>query len=237
MNININPMLVYKGLLSVICLLVIANSLGIISKYFLDHEHVFGLIRLFDLNKEANIPTLFASCLHLFASILLLIIVLMHKKNNTVSLYWAGLVIVFMFLGLDEISGIHEMLITPVRSSMNATGYLYFAWVIPYGIFTLILFLLYIRFLIDLPRKILCLFILSGFMFISGAIGFELLGGKHYELSGYDLEYALYVTCEETLEMLGVATFIYALMTYIVDTFTSVSIVIIKGNNAKNKLL
>jgi hypothetical protein len=69
------------------------------------------------------------------------------------------------------------------------------------------------------------LFLVSGATFISGAIGFELFGGRHLELHGNNnATYALFQTCEETLEMLGIALFIYTLLTYIVDQFGTLQI-------------
>lgn len=61
---------------------------------------------------------------------------------------------------------------------------------------------------------------MAGALFLSGAVGFEMLEGKHVAQEGLagkdDLYYMLLVTCEETLEMIGVIVFIYALTTYYV---------------------
>ena len=58
--------------------------------------------------------------------------------------------------------------------------------------------------------------IISAVIFISGALGFELIGGFWYELRGDEnIIYAILTTCEESLEMFGVQVFIYALMFYI----------------------
>ncbi|MCH6258321.1 hypothetical protein MLD52_17295 [Puniceicoccaceae bacterium K14] len=62
------------------------------------------------------------------------------------------------------------------------------------------------------------LFVSSGLIYVSGAIGFELIAGKYDEQFGEEtLMYSFLYTCEELLEMFGVALFIYALLVYIVD--------------------
>ena len=60
------------------------------------------------------------------------------------------------------------------------------------------------------------LFLISGSLFVLGAIGFEILGGWQEEIYGkFGIFYAICYTCEEFLEMLGVVIFNYSLLTYI----------------------
>ena len=69
------------------------------------------------------------------------------------------------------------------------------------------------------------LFVTSGAIFTSGAIGFELIGGYHAEIHGREnIAYALITTGEELLEMFGVALFIYGLLHYISIQYTDLSI-------------
>lgn len=54
-----------------------------------------------------------------------------------------------------------------------------------------------------------------------------MLGGRWFEMYGkHNITYSILYTCEETLEMLGIALFIYALLTYIVGQFESLSITV-----------
>ncbi|GAA3535630.1 hypothetical protein GCM10022394_14040 [Zobellella aerophila] len=69
------------------------------------------------------------------------------------------------------------------------------------------------------------LFVFSGVVFVSGAIGFEMLAGRYVELHGKgNLIYSFFYTCEEFLEMLGIVIFIYAVLMYMVGEFKSFSI-------------
>jgi len=135
---------------------------------------------------------------------------------------WFVLSMIFLFLSFDEIFGVHERLIGYTRETFNLSGYLYFSWVLPYGIVTAFIAIIYIPFLARLPNKIRFLFILAGLIFVLGAIGIEALGAKHFESFGGDnLEYVLYYTLEEFLEMIGISIFIFALLLYISNNHLS----------------
>jgi hypothetical protein len=59
------------------------------------------------------------------------------------------------------------------------------------------------------------LFFVSGSLFVLGAIGFELIGGQHADMYGTNnITYEIITTCEELLEMLGIALFIYTLLSF-----------------------
>lgn len=209
----------------IILILLSINILGIVTKFYFDHDTVYGLIRLFDFDTERNIPTFFSSLVLICSSLLLFIITTLHRKNGSRYLPWLGLALIFLFLSIDEIASIHERLKLPVREMLNPSGLLYFAWVIPYGIATAIIAAIYFRFLINLPGRILVLFVISGLTFVSGAIGLELLGGRHYELHGPDnITYLIMYTCEEFLEMSGSAIFLYSLLLYMNHQFKPLTI-------------
>ncbi len=55
-------------------------------------------------------------------------------------------------------------------------------------------------------------------LYVGGAIGFELIGGRYSELHGaQNLTYSMIATTEESLEMAGVIFFIRALLVYIAE--------------------
>lgn len=227
MNFQVHPRQVLAGLLYLILGLLLLNVLGIVSEFYLDHDYVHGLVPLFRFEREANVPTLYSSIALLFSSALLLIIAKKNRRIGSAYFPWLGLAVIFLFISIDEIASIHERLIAPVRESLGTSGLLFFAWIIPYGVALLVFVIAYSRFLFRLPKKISALFVISGAIFVSGAIGFEMLGGWRFEMYGnHDLVYSLYYTCEETLEMVGIAIFIYALLTHIVRQFGSLTVVV-----------
>ncbi len=150
MNIIFEPKKAATYLGAIIAFLIAAYIAGFISRYFLGHDYVFGLVPLFDLDVEGNIPSLFSSVSILLCSGLLYIIGTAHMKDgNKESYYWMGLAAIFLFLALDEGATIHERLIGPMKGIMEDTGYPYLTWVVPYIIFSTGIGLIYLRSLLS----------------------------------------------------------------------------------------
>jgi len=224
-NIEIYPKRVFTYFLFVILLLLSINILGIISKYYFGHDNVYGLVKLFDFDTEKNIPTFYSTIALFFVSVLLLFITLAHKKLKSSYFPWLGLAIIFLFLSVDEFVSIHERFTTPVSKLLIRSCQVHpAAWTIPYGIALIVLIIVYFKFLMGLPRRIRNLFLLSGAIFVTGAVGFEFFGGHHVKLYGEEnFVFSLFYTCEEFLEMLGIALFIYTLLLYISTQFRSLT--------------
>ena len=148
----------------------------------------------------------------------------MRRKQS--AYMWIFLAVIFLFLALDEFSSIHEKLGAPVRELLNASGAFYWAWIIPYGVLLVILAIIYARFIIELPAKPRRFMLISAFVYVTGALGFEMLDGWYLELhkGQEDLIYSLISTFEESLEMIGLLTFVYALMIYIEESHNGLTI-------------
>ncbi len=220
MYVHLNPKYIFKVLIIIIIILLTANIFSIAAKlnYFLDYsnqDYTRVLSNLFDFNIEKSIPTMFSSFILFFSAILLGLLGIKDKKNGLKYSPWFGLSAIFAFLSIDEMMELHEHLVTIVKTVIPASGILYYAWIIPYGIGLIILFVIYYKFLTRLPKKTLYLFILAGFIFVFGAVVIESFSGREHDLNGINtLTYCVMYTAEECLEMLGVSLFIYALLSY-----------------------
>jgi hypothetical protein len=147
------------------------------------------------------------------------------KDSNRPYFGWYGLSVVFYFLAIDEAISIHEMFNKFARDNFGIGGVFYYGWIIPYGIALLVLLGVYIPFLRMLPMDIALLFIVSGLIFVFGAVGFEMLGGRYKDLYFEETKmYIVYFTIEEFLEMTGISLFIYSLLTYISDHIGKIKI-------------
>lgn len=197
-----------------------ANVVGIVFKFYFDSGYIYGIVPLFDFNTEINIPTIYSSLALMFCSIMLSAIALIQKRLDFSYFHWIGLALIFLFLSVDEIASLHERLTYYVKQFLNTSGMFFYAWIIPYSIALTVFVITYFRFLLHLPKRIMFLFIVSGVIFVSGAIGFEMLGGWQAELYGVDnIRYCLCYTCEELLEMFGIVVFLYTLLSYITTEF------------------
>ncbi|MEE4146099.1 MAG: hypothetical protein V2I26_14950 [Halieaceae bacterium] len=228
MDIRISPRNVLRYLLAMIALLLLANCLGIAwFMVFPPKVQMPLLVNLFNFNLEANVPTLYSACQLVLTSLLLLSVGVARRKRQQGCIAWKLLAFIFLFLAIDEASSIHEQLTVVTRQALGTSGYLFFAWVIPYGIATLLLLLLFAKFLIDLPPRTRMLFLFSAAIFLGGTLGLEMLGGRYVTSPGAtELTYSVIYTLEEVLEMVGIALFIYAILDYMTTTFSRMSYVV-----------
>lgn len=215
MKITLDASKIIK-LLSMVAILLITIHCIILGIYFyIGDPKVFDFVRMFDLDMERNVPTLFSSALMLIAAFLFYLLSkspLEQKKGSRP--FWLGLSFVFTFLAFDESAKIHEQIGDFTENFVDASGYLYYPWVLSYSILILILGLFYIRFFWRMPSKLFWSFMGSAAMFLSGAIGFELLGAKESSIQGTDtVLYSIFYTIEESLEMFGVIFLIWILLT------------------------
>ncbi len=222
MNVNLTPKTVFVGLLILISLLIVANIMALALEVYFDKR----MLRILQLGEEQNIPTLYASITLFLTGILLALIAIEHRGLSDPYIAWAILALLFMFLSLDEFAMLHERLIIPVRNILGTSSYFSFAWIIPYGIGLFVFVAAYAKFLLRLPRRTMTLFILAGFTFVLGAIGIEMIEGMVHETYGFTHIFQLLQTVEESLEMIGVAMFIFALLEYMVIQFGSLNITV-----------
>ena len=105
----------------------------------------FDFIRMFDLDMERNIPTLFSSAIILISAFLFYLLSKTPSEQKKGSRpYWLAISVVFTFLAFDESAKIHEKLGDYTENFVDATGYLHYPWVISYSILIVILGLFYV---------------------------------------------------------------------------------------------
>jgi hypothetical protein len=217
--IALSPSRIARILAGTACLLIVLSMVGQTIAYVTGHDSLLGLVQLFDLDNEHNIPSFFSASDLLFASVLLAIIAVRKRHDrDPFSRHWGILSVVFVYLALDEAAALHESLSKPVRLLLgtHVGGALFFTWVVPYLVGTLLVALAYRRFLFALPARTRLLFILAALLLVGGALGMEMVEGPYAAVHGVrNLGMTVFSTIEESLEMAGVVVFNYALLTYI----------------------
>ena len=242
--IFISPNSFLKILSVVIVLLTLASAAGSLSEQlsidnYLLAEARDSFIRLFIATGEANIMAWYSSSALLLCSFLLGIIAQAKKINHGVYiLHWWILSLAFLYLSVDEAAVIHEMGRLPMRYLFNLGGIFYYGWIIPAGIAVLIFGLAYLKFLAHLPSKTKWLFVVSGGIFVGGAIGTVAIVGLLNDFYGQgriasDEMLISIKTIGEFFEMLGIVIFIYALLDYMSSHFKQVSFQIVNQQPEK----
>lgn len=175
------------------------------------------LLDLFFFEFEKNLPSFFSAFLLLVIGYLLLYIGNKMKAKSLPHKAWKGLGYVFYFLMCDEWFSIHE--------GLNGLPSPYFpAWVLVYVPLALIVFLCSINFLKNLPKKTFWLTLTSGFLYVSGAVLFEVFSGLFAQFQFDDLTYQLIIFLEDGCETGGAMLFVYTLIRFIKVKFNETKI-------------
>jgi len=110
---------------------------------------------------------------------------------------------------------------------MNARGALYFLWVVPYRVATLVFALAFLKFVWGLPKDTRARFVAACVIFLTGALGTEMFGAREADLHAYyTVTYCVLYSLEEMLEMLGIILFIYALLLHLAKETGRLSVVL-----------
>ncbi|MDQ3701158.1 MAG: hypothetical protein M3442_09590 [Chloroflexota bacterium] len=204
-------------------LMIVALCLSLVSvgaqlpRYVLGYPRFLLLVRLVEVDQEQSFPTWYAAAtLLLCAVILAAITAAARRAEDGRALYWGGLGLLALGCSVEEVAGLHEAAIPPLRALLGAGGLLYFTWVVPGAAFALAVGLVYARFVAGLDGATRRRLILAGALYVAGALGVEMVGGAYAEQWGQEtLAFAGLTSVEEFLEMASVAVLAQALLSYL----------------------
>jgi hypothetical protein len=203
-------------LLTVVALLAAAGTAVQVAKYGFQYRE--GWTRLWNLDREYNLPSLFSTLLLAGCAVLLRAIAQRAAATGDRWLYsWRLLSAIFVGLALDEWFSIHEILIIPdLAKWANLPGFLKQIWVIPAAILVTLGAWKFWPFWLHLPPKLRWRSLIAGVTYVSGALLMEMIGGIYSEIDGQqNLAYALLTVVEEVAEMLGTTLFLWALLVHL----------------------
>jgi hypothetical protein len=203
-------------LLAAVAVLLVMHIVRLNTPRDLSFTTLRMVIDKFHLDREANVPTWFSSAMMLGAAALMIWIGLRARREGArLGRRWIVLGAIFVLMSMDEVASFHEMLIHPVRERLGLEHIciFHFAWVVPAMAVLAVLAVAYLTFFLALPARTRWGLLGAAAIFISGAIGMEMVGGT---LAARDLRestaFAVTVTIEETLELLGMVLLLHTLM-------------------------
>ena len=194
-----------------------------------DNTYLWPTLRQFNFVEEGNLANFYQGLQLVLAAVLLLIVwrgkVQRKEPHRT---HWLVLGCIFLFLGADEVAQIHETTIAntiaalrgaegglslanaPRHSDPDKTG-----WFFVYMPLLAVFGLSFIPFLRRLPGRIAVLFMVSGTIYLGGAIGVEKFvnwfAGKYGDNT---VGYVLLDNLGEFMESTGIALFVYAILCF-----------------------
>jgi hypothetical protein len=183
---------------------------------------------LFDFDREGNISSWYNSTLFIIAAFASWLNFLhANQSDRRQRRHWQAIALIMLALSIDELVALHELLgaVTGLQSQF------YFGWVIVVAPLAALLALSFIPFLLRLPRMIALILIVSGVIYLSGAVGLEIAAGKivesivqtprpemtpeHWALIARNPAYLLEVALEESFEQCGLIVFIYGALRHL----------------------
>ncbi len=213
--VTIRPGAVFKVLLGAIAALFMLGIVAPLIYHTTRSDGVKHLMLRFDPGQEGNLPTWFASTLLLLAagSVFAVALVRRHAGERRHLTRWFLLAGLIFVAAVDEASGFHELLTPATKRFVETTGFLDNAWMIPVAGLLVVLGIVYLPWLMALPRRTAVLVVLAGAIFIGGAMACEGVGSVVLERQGPGgLPYAMVVATEEAFENLGSAMFLLAML-------------------------
>lgn len=215
--LTIRPRHVAVALALVIGALVLGHIAVMIARHGMDHKNLLGMVKMLDVNTEHNLPTWY-SVLALLAAAGLLGLIGSARRRIAGGMWtsWLGLAGLFVFMSIDEATSLHEALNEPM-AALTPLAHVHFPWIFAAGVLVLIVGVLYLRFLFTLPRRTRGLFIASAGLLVGGALLMEVVEEFVATIEQGIDNGPMAVLCgiEESMEMAGIALFIYALLDYL----------------------
>lgn len=192
---------------AILIFLNLGNAVAIYAMAVMELEFALGVVPLFNLDGEQNLPTLFSGLLLYFAALLAYAISRWSAAHREPARRrgWLGVALTLAFLATDELAGIHEALNFILLDRLETDGALAWPWVIPYALLALVVGVYFLRFFLGFDAIYRRLLIVAGGLYAGSAIGFEMLEALVAPAEGETLTftYAILYTLEENGEMLG----------------------------------
>lgn len=218
-RVSVSPGSVVKTLVISYLVLLGLHVFALVVQHGLGYNNAMGLVPFLHFDVENNLPTLYSGFL-LLSIVGLLTITWIKERRSTGRLHlaWLLLAVGFGVMFFDEMFAVHELISTLINDYVETTGIFTFVWIVPYLILVVVLGLVLSSWFFALDRATQGWFLVSGLIYLAGAIGSEMIAGVYYSTLAEDREQwrtlpgDLLATVEETMEMLGLSLFIVALV-------------------------
>jgi hypothetical protein len=177
---------------------------------------MLGLVPMFDLDAEANVPAFFQAQ-GLVAVGVATLIAAKHERmaGNPQAPRWTALALGFFYLGVDEAAMLHDRLGTAFQHAMRWAPD-HADWIVPMFVIAAAFAVWMAPLVRSVPRQTAVDFALAGAVYLGGAVGIELVGRTAALANGYDsVSYVMSVAGEEGLEMLGIVLFLRAALLHL----------------------
>lgn len=177
-----------------------------------------ALRRLLDLEAEGSLGTWVTGLLLAgLSAVAALCVVDDRRRGVGWHRNWWLLAAAFAYVSADELLALHEQVGDLLQRSLDTSGALLFAWIIPAALAVLVFVLLQFRLLLHLPRRTRSVLLGAGTLCIAAAVGLGAAEGAVYSAAGLrrTLLYDVLVALEESLELAASVVALGALVRFL----------------------
>lgn len=206
--------------MSVTGLLILASVManGLNRRY--GGRFLYEMNRLFNVNSPADVSAWFGSAVLLMCCLALVIIWRWQRaEKNQFHWHWLGLAALFGLLSVDKSLAVHRAAVAAlgvVQTRLHLPGQ---TWLALCGLIAVALACVYLGFTRGLQPSIRNMFVLSGVVYITGALVLDQFGaGISARLGNTTLVKLLVPNVEEGMEMVGAILFLYTFTQYLAST-------------------
>ncbi|MEM9482777.1 MAG: hypothetical protein AAGA83_03705 [Cyanobacteria bacterium P01_F01_bin.116] len=219
MSIYLSPKKILRWLCWTIASLVILCLVGMVFQYLIGDFYLeHSLQWLTNLDEKNSITNWYSTSALFLCSLLFLILAcadypVRHDYKN----HWGVLAFCFLFFSLDKSAEIHHSIKHDLLYRLPKSFDVSEIFLILLSCCLLfVVGLLYKRFFYELPKQTQRLFLISGFVIVTGNFGIGTIGQQVFQGDGHVRSIGnLVLLTEELCEMMGITILIYALISHI----------------------
>lgn len=172
-----------------------------------------GRIRtFFALRDENNLPNWWATVLLLGSAALCAMLSVNGEVVEKDTRRWVQLSATLVLMSLIEATQLRESLLRPAREVLNTSGVLYYPWVILGGIAVVAAIAHFLPFVRSQAPVLRNRIILSGAVYVFGALVLEMVGGEIVSSDRGDLAFVVVQELEEIAELTGLTLLVTGLL-------------------------
>ena len=181
------------------------------------------VVNLFDSDQKLNFPSAMKIVLLLSATLLFLLLAITvrdrwHRKR------WYGISAVFALLTVDEMTYMHQRLSDALHDFLGTSGPLKFAWVLVYLPLLAVLTVVYLPFWRRLANPLRWQLLVAALGFAGGSGGIEFFKSELFDDRHWKLSFGLVASVSDSLELLGLAVLVTALVATLGRATSSVTV-------------
>lgn len=167
----------------------------------------------FIFNVEASLPTVLSFVLMVTASQLCVLIFFSWRaiQRKSLNTYWLVLSVIMIALAYDETAQFHEKLPSPIFGDVLGSH----GWIVIGITVLLVLAVLFVPFLLAIPRHLAKRLLLAAAIFLLGAIVIEGIGGLYAFRMGRNFVYRIITVLEESVELVGMSYLNFVLLEHV----------------------